>query len=168
MLYSDTVDSSPTTGQRDVGRKIEGVPWKRRIAVWEGPTRCNADIGRYRKQENPFTPECLRARSFGRDLSSRTALWPAAHSAAPTEKQNIKNPLPTGSRSHMTQMRPPLNGKFGPPESGRRPSGDIALRGLRLTVERCCHNRNTGREQLCDEKRQPLHRQSLPLSAGLS
>jgi hypothetical protein len=38
----------------------------------------------------------------------------AAHMAAPTEGQNVKNPLPTESRPHMAQSGRWSNGRFRP------------------------------------------------------
>lgn len=76
--------------------------------TWEGRTGCNATAGRHRKAGKPTCARAPRARAFGRDPSSRKALWPAVMRTAPTGRthgrtdqaqQNIKITLAKGEPS---------------------------------------------------------------------
>ena len=111
MSADDAVDGSPTqasaTGSRSWHRN-QAEAKRRGRRTWEGRTGCNATAGRYRKAVKPTCARAPRARAFGRDPSSRKALWPAVMRTAPTGRthgrtdqaqQNIRSPLPTESRS---------------------------------------------------------------------
>ncbi len=90
--------------------------------TWEGRTRCHATAGRYRKTGQPICAKAPRARAFGRDPSSRKALWPAVMRTASTGRthgrtdqaqQSVRSPLPTESRPHMARRAPPAVPGFG-------------------------------------------------------
>ena len=76
--------------------------------TWEGRTGCNATAGRYRKAGKPTCARAPRARAFGRDPSSRKALWPAVMRTAPTGRthgrtdqaqQSVRSTLANGEPS---------------------------------------------------------------------
>ena len=73
-----------------------GIAIKRRRAdkLGEGSRRLTHPAGRYRRTGEPICASAPRARAFGRDPSSRKALWPAVTCTAPTGRTHGRTDQP--------------------------------------------------------------------------